>query len=113
VSVRKNYSERLGKIKFQKLQMGDRGDYTAGQICWYLKHVISSQQPKANSPNLQEVSRTHTRTKWRIFSNCVVGEKLKSEKIFRIFIVKCSTYSRIEHFFNIANNLQLWSHFGH
>jgi len=41
-------------------------------------------------------------------------ENLKtSQNICIFFIVKCSIYSRIEHFFNVAKNLQPGLHYGH
>jgi len=41
----------LDKQNFKNCERGTRGDYTAEQICWYRKHVISSQRLTVNSPN--------------------------------------------------------------
>jgi len=105
--------------------MGTGEDHTARQIFWYRKRAISSQWSNANSQNLQEIPRTHSRTKWSQFFSKMGGggwgetpwkikmyvEKTKSDQNIWIcllwFFLNLRVFTLgLDIFFNIAKNWQ-------
>jgi len=95
--------------------------YTQQTNFWYRKLAISLQRRNANSPNLQEIPRTHSRTKWRkIVSKFWRGgrgetspkNKINIENWILLFWSLLFTFG-LNIIKIIAKHLQPVSHFGH